>query len=457
MIRCADPIPYQPTSKSQIIETDAYICSILPTLTPPDVLLNEPLLVEVFGAGFIKSPGSKQYELRFPRLVKAHRPSERFWTTCITLPELHVLAREAVGRDRADKDVSDALNVMWGAPTSPAVQSEARKRQREEVWRKRLAEADASMARKKRKGPSALSDGPGSPTPSPLRSHPQSPFHSPSRRTGAIRRFHDNESASKSPITTNRQGLRALGSVTNIRSADQVRLPVMDDELMEFEPSPMGDRTVTQEKIATSLKSQHVLSTPPVLSPDPSLRLMWALKPERKEGPSQVTSSTFSNKLSGFAMHTGLIKATSPLTRISTSKDVVSWGSNFSQFLDKALVYYPSSNFARRPAWRPAVKTLLPPGTRVYGFEAFLIGCGWSDAPMGDSLAHLDKGVVFVDPDDKSEYVQKLLHQLDKRRKDAGARRHKHVPLVLVNERLLAYENQDKAEDPQAFVLAVLE
>ncbi|EIM86610.1 DNA ligase/mRNA capping enzyme, partial [Stereum hirsutum FP-91666 SS1] len=68
-------------------------------LPPPTVMMHEPLLAEVFGAGFTKDRGAKNYTLRFPRMTKLHRTNERSWRSAVSMSQFDKLAHEAVGRE----------------------------------------------------------------------------------------------------------------------------------------------------------------------------------------------------------------------------------------------------------------------------------------------------------------------------------------------------------------------
>jgi DNA ligase-4 len=95
---------------------------------PPSYVLRTPLLAELFGAGFTKAPASKHYELRFPRLSKVYRPSERSWTEGADLQAINAAACKSVGRIMTDENMDDwARNLFqindsshrpekWSAP-----------------------------------------------------------------------------------------------------------------------------------------------------------------------------------------------------------------------------------------------------------------------------------------------------------------------------------------------------
>nr|GAT42989.1 predicted protein [Mycena chlorophos] len=97
-----------------------FTLTVLPGLEPrPTHILLNPLLAELYGAGFTKAKHSKAYALRFPRVVKLFRPHERTWREGVSLQALHQIARETMCRDRADKEIDDWANTTWNKPVSP--------------------------------------------------------------------------------------------------------------------------------------------------------------------------------------------------------------------------------------------------------------------------------------------------------------------------------------------------
>jgi DNA ligase-4 len=128
------------------------------------VILREPLLAELFGAGFTKSPRSRvspfnlfglvfiippnqHYELRFPRITKIFRTSERGWRDGMTLQDLHKVARDIIGRDRSNKDLDDWGNSLWGKPVSPGVS--LKRKSMTDKWEEKLIASDRKLARKR--------------------------------------------------------------------------------------------------------------------------------------------------------------------------------------------------------------------------------------------------------------------------------------------------------------------
>ncbi|KAG1751674.1 DNA ligase/mRNA capping enzyme, partial [Suillus occidentalis] len=135
-----------------------YTYNMLQTLPKPSVFVRNPILVELYGAGFTKAPQSKYYELRFPRITKPFRPSERSYMECLTLRDLWAIALEAVGREAHDatkyKDLDEWGRVLWGKLGDETAEEQRRelKRQRSiACWEEKLENIDRERSRKRRK------------------------------------------------------------------------------------------------------------------------------------------------------------------------------------------------------------------------------------------------------------------------------------------------------------------
>ncbi|OJA10686.1 hypothetical protein AZE42_01062 [Rhizopogon vesiculosus] len=139
------------------VDEISYTYSMLETLPKPSVFIRNPILVELCGAGFTKAPQSKYYELRFPRITKPFRPSERSYMECLTLRELQAIAFEAVGREARDaakyKDVDEWGRELWAKGEDTAEeQRRGLKRQRTmECWEDKLEDIDRARSEKRRK------------------------------------------------------------------------------------------------------------------------------------------------------------------------------------------------------------------------------------------------------------------------------------------------------------------
>ncbi|TFK71618.1 DNA ligase/mRNA capping enzyme [Pluteus cervinus] len=144
LIKNSDHRPFGVVSKF-LDSTLPYTLSTYQGIKPPAILLSQPLLVELFGAGFTKSPGSGHYELRFPRITKVYRAIERSWLEAVNLHDLHRIALECIGRDRSVKEVDDWCNSLWGKPTSPSAKSVLKRKRTAERWQLKLARLDGTL------------------------------------------------------------------------------------------------------------------------------------------------------------------------------------------------------------------------------------------------------------------------------------------------------------------------
>ncbi|CAA7267386.1 unnamed protein product [Cyclocybe aegerita] len=100
----------------------------------PTVILRTPLLLNLYGAGFTKAHQSTHYELRFPRITKAFRPSERSWREALDLETVHKTALRSVGRDSSDKDLLDWAKQTFGKTCSPSVSCGMKRKAMMEKW-----------------------------------------------------------------------------------------------------------------------------------------------------------------------------------------------------------------------------------------------------------------------------------------------------------------------------------
>ena len=77
-----------------------------------DAVLHTPILVELVGAGFDINRYSKDYVLRFPRVMKVH--TDRDWKDAVSSAELQAAARKALSRANDDEvhRWKDALEVV---------------------------------------------------------------------------------------------------------------------------------------------------------------------------------------------------------------------------------------------------------------------------------------------------------------------------------------------------------
>ncbi|KAJ3865146.1 hypothetical protein EV359DRAFT_39465, partial [Lentinula novae-zelandiae] len=89
--------PIRCTSKQSVHGLE-YTYTMYDKLARPELMLRKPIAVELYGDRFTVPEGSKQYELRWPRITKYFRRHERSWSDCMSLQDLRKQAREAMGR-----------------------------------------------------------------------------------------------------------------------------------------------------------------------------------------------------------------------------------------------------------------------------------------------------------------------------------------------------------------------
>ncbi|KAF8625598.1 hypothetical protein AX15_005289 [Amanita polypyramis BW_CC] len=110
----------------------------------PTIIFKDPLLVELVGAGFTKSIEYNYYELRFPRITRVYRATERTWRDSVDLHELQRIASRCTGNDRPLKDVDDWCNNLWGKNASPSTRSRNKRKASMHAWQYRLTTLDGN-------------------------------------------------------------------------------------------------------------------------------------------------------------------------------------------------------------------------------------------------------------------------------------------------------------------------
>ncbi|KIK60331.1 hypothetical protein GYMLUDRAFT_200426 [Collybiopsis luxurians FD-317 M1] len=152
LIKTDDPVECD-SDKKQPLPCDEleYTFYMYDKLARPQFMLREPIAVELFGDRFTVSEGSEHYELRWPRITKYFRRHDRSWRDCLSLQELHVQAREAMGRVSANEIVQKQVEITFDSRVEEIDHNlSGNMRARTEMWKKRLAEADRpKQARRK--------------------------------------------------------------------------------------------------------------------------------------------------------------------------------------------------------------------------------------------------------------------------------------------------------------------
>ncbi|KAI0091748.1 hypothetical protein BDY19DRAFT_991426 [Irpex rosettiformis] len=425
LIRSSDPVECRPSRKSPLPEM-SYTLDFPHSLTRPSVLLQTPLLAELYGAGFTKAPGRTFYELRFPRLSKIHRPSERSWRPhTLSHTAMQMIARESVGRDKSTKDVEDWCDELWGKPRRLGVCESPKRREREEDWVERLEVIDGVSRVKKRKVEKELGETEDT--------------------TAKVVDVEDEESVGMRRGAESVMRARTFGSVTNmIGSPELLGRPTSGLSLKDT-PKELPCRKENTDTVLFSVKrsgtAQLERATPKatlsiVRSPNSGSSEKGELtnKPYLKTLTKQLSNSPF--------ILTPTLSTLPPIPPSTTSTLLLPPSSTLrythtplAHFLSTSVVWLFRPTNALRPSWRVPTNHIIPPGHQVHSFDAFVLACGWfkpraeNNKVLNEALAGgtetcgwAERGVLFVDVDDSEgnghgkEWVDGTLKRLVERR-----------------------------------------
>ncbi|KAJ7583386.1 hypothetical protein C8J56DRAFT_953899 [Mycena floridula] len=138
LVKNSDKTTYQRTNKERNLDGFVFLRH--------DFLLHEPLCVDLFGDGFTKKEGSMNYEIRWPRIVRVHRRSERGWRHAFDLQKLNKVAHESIGRVSSVDEIEDWLKAGFGSSAaSPGIRSPEQRKARFDDLLKRLDEAEGIL------------------------------------------------------------------------------------------------------------------------------------------------------------------------------------------------------------------------------------------------------------------------------------------------------------------------
>ncbi|KAH9840015.1 uncharacterized protein C8Q71DRAFT_745448 [Rhodofomes roseus] len=354
-------------------------------LPSPAVLLPQPILAEVVGGSFTKATHSKFYELRFPRIVKVFRSSERSWTDGTTMEEFQQIARESVGHESSHKDVEDWCNELWGRPSSPGVKCPLKRLRTEADWAEKLEKADRKAGKRAKKTGAEYR----------IRSEVVGEQENPS---GA------SPGSSRSPRL-----MRALGSVTNVMKwSHEVELPLQSE-------SPENSGTFPSTPVSPPPTGKRLRDTggqdtdsPPRVQPTATSHASASI--DCSVNPHNVLQQTAANDLQDMPSITARTGADAATSRDkgeendSASKDFTT--TPLGRFLQDAVIWLAKPRSSPRPAWRVPSKLIFPPGQQVQSLESLLQACRWGTSQTACGCDWAEKGVVFVD-DTTSESMER--------------------------------------------------
>ena len=107
-------------------------------------------LCETYWEFTIRLTFRQHYELRFPRISKYYRPSERSWRDGVDSEALHQIACASVGRDISDWVIDRDMRALFGgAPPSPGVRCPEKRERVTQEWFDKLSEAERRPGRKR--------------------------------------------------------------------------------------------------------------------------------------------------------------------------------------------------------------------------------------------------------------------------------------------------------------------
>ncbi|KAH9933457.1 uncharacterized protein B0H18DRAFT_928466 [Fomitopsis serialis] len=360
-IKSSDPVRCEPGKAMHGLPYTHHLFHGLPS---PTVLLPEPILVEVVGGSFTKAAHSKFYELRFPRIVKVFRSSERSWTDGATLEEFQRIARESVGHESSHKDVEDWCNELWGKPSSPGAKCPVKRRRTEAEWAEKLEKADHKSGKRARKAETEHGVRPEAST-----------AGGRENRTGAL------PGSPKSPRL-----LRTLGSMTNVmRWSPEVDMPLQHlapgATLTSANAIPSPSPTRIHLRNAEDQRASTLTDAGSAESSDD---FTTNCIPVRRVGAEQVTAGD--HRVEDNVVVDA--PASPPPEFTSTS---------LGHFLQHAVIWLAQPRSTPRPAWRVPSKLIFPPGQQVHSLESLLQACRWGTAESMSVCDWAEKGVIFVD------------------------------------------------------------
>ncbi|KAI0080151.1 hypothetical protein K474DRAFT_1704941 [Panus rudis PR-1116 ss-1] len=479
-IRHSESIKYE--IKTTKMKGLPYTFDMNPGIPAPEILLCKPLLGEVFGAGYTKAPRSKYYELRFPRLIKVYRISERNPLTPgqgTTLEEYQRIARYSVGKDRPGKDVDDWCKHAWSeaavlSPISPSVRSAEKRKVREEEWLLKLRVVDEvalRQANKRRKTvtisnqqlPETVSHSSSVVTPQKLvvASLPSTKEGSvaPMGSISAERVAH----IASNPTTT----ANSRAGKASTRATSKLRFDITSSDNEDSAMDDSNDEAV-------------VLPTPPVSSPIATQQDSMLVLPDLPEAyrslsriPTSIASDMDDDAKVAVISAIDITKTTDPddmddnakaavISAVHLARSIIPDPRPYeqtplAQFLKDAFVWMARPADARRPSWRVPSHEVIPHGQQVNALDALLIGCGWvPNPPQGSS--HIKYGVIFIDYNAEQEVEKSRLSMLVtillEKRLDLVERRltGQMKRIYILSTNMLSYDELEEAVDGEVAI-----
>ncbi|KAF8586434.1 hypothetical protein K439DRAFT_1387139 [Ramaria rubella] len=433
----------------------------------PAVMFSQPLLGELFGAGFSKDPGAKYYNLRFPRLTKVWRLSERNWTEGICLTDFQKIARTSIGRESREEWATRNVDAMWGEDNNSAPKDPQRIADTMQQWYEKLLKLEGLTPGNTGVGPDFNNDIPGPSSmkrrvcseskdgeePSPKRRKLQSiPIVAPplrplgsmtnfsyKKQTNTVRR--PNETAAKS-LT---QSILPVTSPTRLQTHSQAVNKAKCKKQAE-DNVLIVNRSLTSERSEAPSSSTMIVSSS--CAPTPNISFDSSFNdsgvhfrtPATSIGAKQGNGLEQLSPSSNFQIFKASMLAARPISSIEAfSPETMSnkavaqspdsyWPHNYCdaaivQFIQDAYVWIYRDKDNKRPPNRPPALHLIPQNRRIGVIYFLLIICGCRVEVGGsvylkkpEQFQHVNKCVMFVKTGDQPEIkrgLDWLLHALE--------------------------------------------
>ncbi|KAF9078049.1 hypothetical protein BDP27DRAFT_1310675 [Rhodocollybia butyracea] len=398
-IKCSDKLPRDGLN---------YTYEMYDKLPRPEIMLQEPIAVELYGDRFTVPEESKQYELRWPRITKYYRNNERSWRDCLSLEDLRIQAREAMGRvaseEAAEREMKNTFKHREGDTTTDWGLAD-RFEERVEMWVDKVAEADKPKRARRGDGKGRTQDTRKASLKQivpPSSKRRKASLHDDSKIESPTKKRKNNDSDEDEDIPKNLAGWNLPRPTRNSGLDDHQPPNVVVQKRMT---GPLGNTTNTV--MSAFIESQPTRISQPRRDENshPSTFPTFPSTPTKScelkqaQYPSPPTSPAKPGQPSGCAVN-------------ESERPPVSF--RVDPFFEGAAFWTPVLK-VKRPDLR-SVKAVVNHRTTLNSLHAFLIACRWQQGKgISPQEAPPTRGIVFLDLDDENGplWMKSLLKEVD--------------------------------------------
>ncbi|KIJ55558.1 hypothetical protein M422DRAFT_240172 [Sphaerobolus stellatus SS14] len=360
----------------------------------PVIMFAQPLLSEMFGAGFSKDPGMKYYCLRFPRLVKIWRRNERKWIEGCSLEDYQTIARKSIGCESSDDWANRTVDEIWGNPAPPGPKDISTIEETKKIWFNKLLELESADVKRAR---------------IPKHAALQPDKGKQKTKDADAPQFMSNQPLSLAKETLPRARIMANVQTTPAASSDNIgeqhsATPIAK----ECTPSPLRKR----KRVMLTAKENMQLNIP--MSPP---------KPNNTSGSPFIRLSLDTSTTAITLNHLMTPPPSSAFLGAQPEVDTTTsppsdWPpeyiqSSIVQFMFDAYVWIAKEEDRRRPKDRPSASRLLPPSRRLSAIYFLLLVCGCqveidgrTHAVNVEEFKHIKKCVIFVKRNEQPDVLE---------------------------------------------------